>query len=431
MSASTSRNNDRYFNQLHKIKYNMLPEYDLFIFSLSRSDSELSSVSVALAKEWSKTHRVFYIDKPYSVKDVIDERKVPGLKKRLKAILVGSNIYDEKKFPQSSFIQVTPRISLPINFLPQGAAYNFLNRYNNFVVNEVIKKIIKDYDVKNYVFINSFYPVNTPVISHKIRLKPLANIYQSFDMISEEPYIAKHGIKAEFDAIMQCDIAIATSTGLCDIYSKKVDKKIHFLSNGVDYEVFANAINKPYPMPKEMKGLKGPIIIYTGHYSNLRIDYELLKKITDVFKEGSILFVGTYDKNDIDREHLSQIKNLYFIGPKPIESLPAYLCHSNAAIIPYKKNNLTKGVYPLKMNEYLAAGIPTVSTDFSDDIFLFEDLIYLSSSHEDFIDNIKIALEEEPQKKLEDRMQRAEENSWRKRIQKLEEIIEDFLKINT
>jgi glycosyltransferase involved in cell wall biosynthesis len=405
----------------------MLPKYDLFMFGLTRSDFKLSSVSVAWAKEWAKTNRVFYIDRPFSFKDIKDEWSDPALKKRMNALVLGKNIYSEIKFPQVSFTQVTPRLSLPINFLPEGGLYHFLNKYNNFVVNEVIRKTIKDYDVKNYVFFNSFNPVNCPYISSDIPLKPLASIYQSLDEISQEPYIARHGIQAEFDAMKNCDIAIGTSTGLCDRHAAENGRTVHLLANAADYDTFENAINKNFPQPVEMKDLAKPVIIYTGHYSDLRLDHVLVRRICTEFKEATVLFVGTYEKKDLEKESLLTIPNLHFIGSRPIESLPAYLSHASVAIIPYKSNELTRGIYPLKINEYLAAGIPTVSSNFSNDINSFDGLIYLGNSQDEFIAQIKNALNENPQEKLAARMNHAFNNSWRMRITKLESIIEDFV----
>jgi glycosyltransferase involved in cell wall biosynthesis len=405
----------------------MLPKYDLFMFGLTRSDFKLSSVSVAWAKEWAKTNRVFYIDRPFSFKDIKDEWSDPALKKRMNALVLGKNIYSEIKFPQVSFTQVTPRLSLPINFLPEGGLYHFLNKYNNFVVNEVIRKTIKDYDVKNYVFFNSFNPVNCPYISSDIPLKPLASIYQSLDEISQEPYIARHGIQAEFDAMKNCDIAIGTSTGLCDRHAAENGRTVHLLANAADYDTFENAINKNFPQPVEMKDLAKPVIIYTGHYSDLRLDHVLVRRICTEFKEATVLFVGTYEKKDLEKESLLTIPNLHFIGSRPIESLPAYLSHASVAIIPYKSNELTRGIYPLKINEYLAAGIPTVSSNFSNDINSFDGLIYLGNTHDEFIAQIKTALSENPQEKLAVRMNHAFNNSWRMRITKLESIIEDFV----
>src|ERR1044072_938473 len=101
----------------------MLPPYDVFMFGLTRSDYTLSSVSVAWAKEWATTNRVFYIDRPFSIKDILTEWNAPGFRQRLSALFLGRNIYKKIEFDQCSFIQVTPMLSLPLNFLPDGRLY--------------------------------------------------------------------------------------------------------------------------------------------------------------------------------------------------------------------------------------------------------------------------------------------------------------------
>ncbi len=408
----------------------MLPPYDVFMFGLTRSDYTLSSVSVAWAKEWAKSNRVFYIDRPYSIKDVKHEWNFPAFKNKLKALFLGRDIYQTIHFEQCSFIQVTPLISLPLNFLPEGKIYDWLNRYNNYVVNRVIKQIIKDYKVKDYIFFNSFHPVLCPFVPANIRPRPLASIYQSLDEISEEPYIARHGIHAEEIAMQGCDIAIGTSTKLCERHALKHHREVHLLANAADYDTFENAINKPFKKPAEFNEFTRPVIIYTGHYSDLRLDHELVKKITETFTNYEILFVGTYVDTDLHKYGLDTISNLHFIGSRLIEQLPAYLKYSKVAIIPYKSNSLTAGIYPLKINEYLAAGIPCVSSNFSKDIAAFADVIYLADTHEQFIECIKKALQENPQEQLAKRMQVAKDNSWRMRIKKLEGIIENFVSQN-
>lgn len=405
----------------------MLPKYDVFMFGLTRSEFSLSSVSVAWAKEWAKTNRVFYIDRPYSLRDLVTKIDDPNFRDKFPALFLGENIYREIKFPTVSFTQVTPRITLPINFLPEGNLYNYLNQLNNKVIDDVVQNIIKDYGVKDYIFFNSFCPVTSPIIAKKIQPQPLANIYQSLDEISQERYIARHGINAEFKAMRQCDIAIGTSTGLCDRHALENNRPVHLLANAADFDVFENAINKDLPKPIEFESVTKPIILYTGHYSDLRMDHELVKKITHQFSDAEVFFVGTYDKKDLLNHGLTAIPNLHFIGSKPIESLPAYLKYAKVAIIPYATNELTKGIYPLKINEYLASGTPCVSSSFSNDIRSFEGLIYISENHTDFLENIQKAMQENTSEKLAVRMAHAKNNSWRTRIQKLESIIADFV----
>ncbi|MCF8253031.1 MAG: glycosyltransferase [Bacteroidia bacterium] len=404
-----------------------LPKYDLFIFGLTRSDYTLSSVSVAWAKEWAKTNRVFYFDRPFSLKDLPNDWNLPQFKRRRKALLTGKNLYKDVSFGDVTFTQITPRVSLPLNFLPEGKMYQFLNRYNQALMEEVIKKTIKDFDVKNYVYFNSFHPVLLPIIPKHIHPQPLANIYQSLDEISQEPYIARHGITAEDIAMKQCDIAIGTSTKLCERHADKLSRKVHLLANAADYHTFENAINKDLPKPIEYEKFTKPVIIYTGHYSDLRLDHDLVIALTKTFAHCDILFVGTYEKSDLSKYGLDKIENLHFIGSRPIESLPAYLKYAKVAIIPYKSNSLTAGIYPLKINEYLAAGIPCVSSNFSKDISEFADYIYLANSTNEFMEKVKLAMEENPNDNLAKRMEHAANNSWRKRVEKLEGIVEDFI----
>jgi len=400
--------------------------FDIFMFGLTRSDYTLSSVSVAWSKEWAKTRRVFYFDRPFSIKDVKSDWSFPQFQHRKKALLFGLNPYKIIQLGNVELIQVTPMISLPLNFLPEGKLYHFLNRYNNYLLKRVMKKVIKDFGVKKYVYFNSFNPVLLPRIPKDFELQPIANIYQSLDEISQESYISRHGIAAEDYAMRNCDIAIGTSSKLCQRHTESSGKTVHLLANAADYDTFANAINRDFERPKEFISFTEPIIIYTGHYSDLRLDHVLVKKLAQGFSHCRVVFVGTYVQEDIEKHGLTNIPNLHFIGSRAIELLPAYLKHAKVAIIPYACNELTKGIYPLKINEYLAAGIPTVSTHFSDDIGSFEGLIYLANSEEDFLAKVQLALAENPQVMLDKRMNHARENSWQTRVRDLEKIIFDF-----
>ena len=62
---------------------------------------------------------------------------------------------------------------------------------------------------------------------------------------------------------------------------------------------------------------------------------------------------------------LRQYKNVVITGPKNITELPDYVKHFSVGIIPFKRSEFIKTVYPLKINEYFAAGVPVVTTNFS------------------------------------------------------------------
>lgn len=96
-------------------------------------------------------------------------------------------------------------------------------------------------------------------------------------------------------------------------------------------------------------------------------------------------------------------------------------------IIPFAKNEFNKGVYPLKINEYLAAGLPVVTTDFG---YLqdFENVIRIADSTEKFK---AFTLEEINNDSAERKLQRlnfARQNSWEQRVEEISGIIEKLEK---
>src|SRR5688572_11340936 len=99
--------------------------------------------------------------------------------------------------------------------------------------------------------------------------------------------------------------------------------------------------------------------------------------------------VGPRNDKNYHNYDFNKLTNVIFTGPKKLETLPQYLAYMDVAILPFLVNDLTKSIYPLKLNEYLAAGKPVVSTNFSTDVQSFSEVVYISSSHTEFIDNIR------------------------------------------
>ena len=169
------------------------------------------------------------------------------------------------------------------------------------------------------------------------------------------------------------------------------------------------------------------MIIYTGVISELRFDYTLLQYIARQHADKTILLVGPYHEHEIKQHHLDELPNVILTGAKPIEQLPAYLQHADCAIIPFLMNTLTKSIYPLKINEYLAAGKPVVTTLFSDDIIAFGKTVQMTTSPVQFSDYIEKAIyNDTPLAQLE-RLQTAENNSWAKRAQQFWQIVNPYL----
>lgn len=382
----------------------------VFITSMSRWDGDTSSASLALAKVLSRTNTVYYIDFPWSYTDYWRERKKPSVNRRRKALLWGKDFLQSVPgFP--GLKNVTPKLVWPSYSLSPGTLYNIVRLRNDKLMAGTIKKIIRDKEIQDYLFLNSFNPSYLSDINQY--LQPSLSIYQSRDAI-EQTHVPS--ISREDNCVHHYDVTVATSKQICRNIERRTGRKVQYLPNGGDAQLFRTAVEGPLPKPVELQNIYTPIIGYTGAVCQ-RIDYELLMKMAKVHFDKTIVFVGPRREKEHTDIDLDAIPNIVFTGPKKLEELPAYLQHFDCAIIPFRYDNLTAGIYPLKINEYLAGGKAVVTTDFSEDIAAFRDDVYLANSHEDFLQAIDKAIADNSKECQQKRLAAASQNSWENRAE--------------
>jgi teichuronic acid biosynthesis glycosyltransferase TuaH len=393
---------------LTKKEFTRLP---VFITTMSRWDGDRSSASLALAKVLSKSNAVYYIDYPYSWADVWRERKMTTTRRRMPALLSGKD-YLVKVTGQSGNLQAaTPRAVLPAYSLPRGVLYNLATAYNNRLLAAFVKRIKKEHNITDYLFLNSFNPTYLSSIDNY--LEPTLSVYHSRDAIEE---VEGHGLEKENECIRHYDLVMATSRRLCRNIGKRNDRHITYFPNGGDVKLFRTALEQPLPKPPELATIRTPVIGYTGAICQ-RIDYQLLVKIAEENRDKTIVLVGPRLDKIYSDVNLDDIPNIIFTGPKKIEQLPAYLQNFDCTIIPFLKNNLTAGIYPLKINEYLAAGKAVVTTNFSEDINEFKEYIYIANTHDEFLEKIKEAMRDNNESDKQKRLAAASVNSWEHRLE--------------
>jgi len=395
----------------------MIKGKDIIVHGLQSLDSPIGSNCVNLAYEFAKKNRVLYVNYPLDRLTSIRHRSDSLVKKRLSIIKGKENglvrIND-------SMWNLFPDVILEsINQISYRPLFTFLNNLNNKKYTKSIAQAIQKLEFKDYIIFND--SDFTRALNFKDILKPKVSVYYTRDNMRATDYFRKHGAKFE-DALMQkSDLVVANSVYLQQI-AKKVNEHSYYVGQGCDLTLFNPNTVKEIPM--ELNDIKKPIIGYIGALKSSRLDIKTIAHIAKAKPNWSIVLVGPEDEQ-FKSSDLHHLKNVHFMGPKPMDKLPNYLLSFDVAFNPQALNPLTIGNYPRKIDEYLAMGKAVVATK-TETMEVFKDYCYLASDNEEYVQLIEKALIEDNKERVLARIKFAESHSWENNVN---EIYRSILKV--
>ncbi|HIP52807.1 MAG TPA: glycosyltransferase family 1 protein [Chromatiales bacterium] len=222
----------------------------------------------------------------------------------------------------------------------------------------------------------------------------------------------------ERQLLHSADVVIVVSPNLMKSKSP-FNKNTFLVPNAVDFEAFANAKRDVlHDVPR-------PIVGYSGLIGN-RLDIELLISMADERPEWSFVFVGEVVEARCVQQmsELKKKKNTYFIGRKNIEEVPSYVGSFDVGIIPYKVDLQSENGSPLKIYEYMAAGIPVVTSNFNVALE-FDDVVHVCSGVKKMGVAIQECIEKSPDvtARVYKGVIKASENTWNHRISYISKIL--------
>jgi glycosyltransferase involved in cell wall biosynthesis len=157
--------------------------------------------------------------------------------------------------------------------------------------------------------------------------------------------------------------------------------------HGVDYEHFSKALRDDLPVPDDMKDIPHPILGFFGLIRDW-VDLDLLAEVARARPAWHLVLLGD---STVDLSPYRNLPNMHFLGRKSYADLPAYCKGFDIGLIPFKVNELTRAVNPIKLREYLAAGLPVVSTPLPE-VMAYDGPVRVGDSAESFVDIIGKAL---------------------------------------
>lgn len=193
-----------------------------------------------------------------------------------------------------------------------------------------------------------------------------ALVYHCVDDYAGNPGVDAEWIGSLERQMLECaDLVLASSPVLAERLAVHRDD-VKLAANVADVDLFGRAVREDLPEPKELEGVPHPRLLYVGNLAGYRIDTALLQAARRAAPDGCLVLVGERGLGDTEAMS-SELAALLAdpavveAGPRPHPDLPAWMKHCDVALIPFLDNAHTRGSLPLKLYEYLAAGLPVVA----------------------------------------------------------------------
>jgi glycosyltransferase involved in cell wall biosynthesis len=387
---------------------------DIVVVGQQPWDVSIGSNCKNIALEWSKYNRVLYVNAPLDRKTLYQSKDDPKIQKRIE-VIDGSK--DGLIQIQDNLWNLYPDTMIEsINWIPIQGLFEWLNKRNNRLFAQSIQKAIHRLGFKDIILFND----NDMFRSFHLKemLDPSISLYYSRDFMLAVDYWKKHGEKMEPELIAKSDLCVANSTYLAD-YCKKYNPQSFYVGQGCELDLFMQT--EGLPKPADMLAIPSPIIGYVGALQSIRLDIEILMRISESRPEWNLVLVGPED-DVFKASALHNCKNVFFIGAKDPSELPQYIHAFDVCINPQIVNQVTIGNYPRKIDEYLAVGKPVVATK-TEAMRIFMEHCYLAEDWQSYIDCISKALETNSPEEAKQRKLFAAGHTWENSVASIDHAI--------
>jgi UDP-galactopyranose mutase len=243
----------------------------------------------------------------------------------------------------------------------------------------------------------------TPMARHFSRkLQPSALVYDCMDELSGFRG-APPGLRAaEADLFACADLVFTGGQSLYE--SKKLQHpSAHCFPSSIDREFFQTARHIAAD-PADQAHIPHPRLGFCGVIDE-RMDTELIAEIAQRRPDWQIVMIGPVVK--ISDSELPKGANVHYLGGKDYRVLPSYLAGWDVGLLPFAMNESTRFISPTKTPEYLAAGLPVVSTPIKDVVEPYgtNNLVEIAATADEFIECTERAL---ASRNSEERLARAD-----------------------
>jgi glycosyltransferase involved in cell wall biosynthesis len=290
---------------------------------------------------------------------------------------------------------------------------------------ELLHSVLKDNRISHFV---AWY--YTPMaMSFTGDLDPALTVYDCMDELSAFAGAASDMRSNEEALFRTADLVFTGGASLFDS-KRKQHSSVHLFPSSVDQSHFASARTIHHD-PDDQAMISKPRFGYAGVIDE-RMDLDLLRQVSNVRPDWQFIMLGPVAK--IDPGSLPQAPNIHWLGMKAYNDLPHYFSGWDVGILPFALNESTRFISPTKTPEYLAAGLPVVSTPIRDVVTPYSDLglVSIAATPQEFIQAAESILQ---QTRKADWLERVDhflaKSSWDKTWMEMERLIESKVSVDS
>jgi glycosyltransferase involved in cell wall biosynthesis len=203
-----------------------------------------------------------------------------------------------------------------------------------------------------------------------------------------------------------------------------LNPKTFVVNHAADIRHFSKAADPQTSVPADLEKIPHPRIGFVGMVDLVRFDSELIRLVATNPEYHVVIVGGAMPGAE---KSLLDLPNVHLLGMKPLVELPGYLKGMDVCLMPYRLNDATRSIYPLKLHEYMATGKPVVATAIPA-VDNFRDLIYVAENENQFVEQITRALIEKDPEVVLRRRACAGEHSWEAHVAEKLRLVQVHLK---
>ena len=370
-----------------------------------RSKQQLVSV-------FAKQNKVLLVERRLSLRQVLDHFRQGNLRlsdlRRSSVRQISGNLF---VFRYPLWAPVTERF--PLSWLTRIARR--LSLRNAMQKLQLSQPIVWFYHPNMVDLVNE-------IPSACLLLYHITDEYSSFDLT---PTSRRRIEEKEQKMMAQVDAVIVVSQKLYEA-KRPFNANTYLVPNGVNYQAYADALADPL-VPDDLQVIKSPRLGYSGVIRD-KLNLDMLKELAQENPEWSLVFLGHshVSKKMETWRALKAMPNVHYLGPVEWSQVPHYVKGFDVGLMPYVQDGETEHMSPLKLYDYLAAGLPIASMDIPA-AREFSPYIHLADSPRHFTQAVRAALADTTPERHQARRNIAAQHTWETRVEQLSDLIQTLL----